>query len=184
ISFVLYRGQTKITATPLTDRTNFVDNTTINEIYTVKVVLNGIEQTYSESANAWAQQYLTIPLQIPAGGTTPDGVSYTYSANGCSVGDLDGDGQYEIVLKWDPSNSRDNAQAGYTDSDGKAEIACKTADGTRDSTNVIIGNSDADYRNSRGYILTGPEYLTIFNGQTGKAMATVDFIPDRGNVSA
>ena len=39
---------------------------------------------------------------------------YTYSANDCSVADLDGDGEYEIIVKWDPSNSQDNANAGYT----------------------------------------------------------------------
>ena len=58
--------------------------------------------------------YLSIPLQIPPGGTTPDGGTYTYSANDCSVGDLDGDGEYEIVVKWDPSNSKDNSQSGHT----------------------------------------------------------------------
>ena len=115
--------------------------------------------------------YLSVPLQIPAGGTTPDGVSYTYTPNDASVGDLDGDGEYEIVLKWDPSNSHgqrprratpasvfsmrtnwtargsggsiwaSNIRAGahYTqfmvydlDGDGRAEVACKTADGTVD----------------------------------------------------
>ncbi|CAI7975093.1 rhamnogalacturonan endolyase [Frankia sp. Hr75.2] len=58
--------------------------------------------------------YPDVPLQIPAGGQTPDGVSYTYSANEASVGDLDGDGEYEIVVRWDPSNAKDNSQAGYT----------------------------------------------------------------------
>jgi rhamnogalacturonan endolyase len=185
IAFVLYRGKTKITPTPVTDRTNFVDNTGTNDIYTVKTVLDGVEQAYSESASVWAQQYLTIPLEIPAAGTTPDGVSYTYNANDCSVGDLDGDGEYEIVLKWDPSNSHENAHAGYIgnvyldayklngtrlwridlgkniragahytqfivydlDGDGEAEVACKTADGTKDGTNVVIGNPNVDYRN-------------------------------------
>jgi rhamnogalacturonan endolyase len=222
ISFVLYRNETQVTPTPLNDRTNFIDDTTTDGIYTLKVVVDGVEQAYSESANVWAQQYLTIPLKTPAGGKTPDGESYTYNANDCSVGDVDGDGEYEIILKWDPSNSHDNSQSGYTgnvyldaykmngtflwridlgrniragahytqfmvydlDGDGKAEVACKTADGTIDGTNVVIGNPNADYRNSNGYVLDGPEFLTVFNGETGKAMATTDYIPPRGNVSA
>ncbi|MEO0055108.1 MAG: hypothetical protein RLZZ50_1055, partial [Verrucomicrobiota bacterium] len=175
--------------------------------------------------NAATQQYLNIPLQIPAGGTTPDGVAYTYAANDAAPADLDGDGEYEIVLKWDPSNGKDNSQAGYTgnvyldaykldgtrlwridlgrniragahytqfmaydlDGDGRAELACKTAPGTIDGLgNAVLlpGHSaSADYRNSSGYILTGPEYLTVFDGLTGRALATTDYLPGRGTVS-
>ncbi|MBC8083434.1 MAG: rhamnogalacturonan lyase, partial [Hymenobacter sp.] len=168
LAFNVYRGTTRLNAAPITGATNLTDNTAANEPYTVRAVLNGVEQPASEAATVWAQPWLRIPLQRPAGGTTPSGETYTYSANDCSVGDVDGDGQYEIILKWDPSNAKDNAQAGYTgnvyldayrldgtrlwridlgrniragahytqfmvydfDSDGKAEVACKTADGT------------------------------------------------------
>ncbi len=221
IGFNLYRGTTKLNSSPITDVTCFLDNTSSSGTYTVRPVIGGVEQAASAAASVWSQNYLSIPLQIPAGGTTPDGVSYTYSANDCSIGDLDGDHEYEIVLKWDPSNSKDNSQSGYTgnvyldayklngtrlwridlgrniragahytqfmvydlDGDGKAEVACKTADGTRDGAGAVIGSSSADYRNSSGYVLSGPEYLTIFNGQTGAAMATVNYLPARGTVS-
>jgi len=147
---------------------------------------------------------------------------YSYSPGDASVADLDGDGQYEIVLKWDPSNARDNAQDGFTgnviidaykidgrqlwrinlgkniragahytqflvydfDGDGKAEMACKTADGTIDGTGKVVGDSTKDYVNERGRILTGPEYLTVFSGLTGEALKTVDYIPGRGDICA
>jgi rhamnogalacturonan endolyase len=70
------------------------------------------------------------------------------------------------------------------DSDGKAEVACKTADGTVDGAGTVIGNASADYRNTSGYILTGLEYLTIFNGQTGAALVTTNYLPARGSVSS
>jgi len=236
IAFNLYRSGTNGTPVQLTTNqtqtTDFVDTTadlTQTNSYFVRPVINGVEQAASASytlpANTPIQQYLSVPLQIPAGGTTPDGVNYTYSANDCSVADLDGDGEYEIIVKWDPSNSQDNSISGYTgdcildayklngtrlwridlgkniragahytqfmvydlDGDGKAELACKTAPGTVDGqgNNVIMpgDNPNADYRNSSGYILTGPEYLTIFNGQTGAAMVTTNYVPLRGNVS-
>jgi rhamnogalacturonan endolyase len=220
--FDVYRGSTKVNSTPITKGTDYTDaGAPAGAVYSVRPA--GLT-TLAASAptTTLASTYMDVPIQIPAGGTTPDGVAYTYSANDASVGDLDGDGQYEIVLKWDPSNSKDNSQSGYTgnvyidayklngtrlwridmgrniragahytqfqvydyDGDGKAEVVMKTADGTRDGTGTVIGSSTADYRNSSGYILTGPEYLTVFNGQTGKAMATADYVPARGTVSA
>ena len=53
-----------------------------------------------------------------------------------------------------------------------------------DGTNTTIGDLTADYRNSGGYILAGPEYLTIFDGLNGKALATTDFVPARGSISS
>jgi rhamnogalacturonan endolyase len=221
VSYKLYRGSTLVTT--ITGASNYTDAAgTANSTYSVSAVINGSEQAKSTPVTVWSNNYLEIPMQVPAGGTTPDGVSYTYSANDCSVGDLDGDGQYEIIVKWDPSNSKDNSQSGYTgnvyldayklngtrlwridlgkniragahytqfmvydlDGDGKAEIACKTADGTIDGVGTTIGNSGADYRNSSGYILSGPEYLTIFQGQTGKALYTTNYEPARGTVSS
>src|SRR5690606_35446606 len=68
-------------------------------------------------------------------------------------------------------------------SDGKAEVVVKTADGTIDGQGVVIGDATADHRNDGGYILTGPEYLTLFDGATGAAISTVDYHPPRGNVA-
>lgn len=68
------------------------------------------------------------------------------------------------------------------DGDGKAELALRTSDGTTDGTGTVIGDPDADYTNDDGYILTGPEYLTIFDGETGEELATTDFKPARGDI--
>lgn len=68
----------------------------------------------SQKVKPWADLYQSLPISRPKGGTTPDGRSYTYTPNDCSVGDVDGDGEYEIILKWDPSNSHDNSHNGYS----------------------------------------------------------------------
>ncbi|MFB8377054.1 rhamnogalacturonan lyase [Paenibacillus taichungensis] len=222
VSFNVYRDGTKVNASPITNSTNLQDASgTSSSKYTVRAVVSGTEQAASAVASVWGNNYLSVPLSVPAGGTTPDGVAYTYSANDASVGDVDGDGEYELIVKWDPSNSKDNSQSGYTgevfidayklngtrlwrislgkniragahytqcmvydlDGDGKAEVAMKTADGTKDGTGIVIGDASKDYRNSSGYVLSGPEFLTIFNGETGKALSTVNYEPARGNVS-
>ncbi|MCZ8522002.1 rhamnogalacturonan lyase [Paenibacillus mucilaginosus] len=223
IAFNLYRGKEKLNKKPLAGGTNFLDaKGKGNSKYTVRPVVNGKElPAAGESATVWGSTYLDIPITAPAGGTTPDGVAYTYNANDASAGDLDGDGEYELILKWDPSNSKDNSQKGYTgnvyvdaykldgtrlwridlgrniragahytqfmvydlDGDGRAEVSFKTADGTVDGTGTVIGDPNADYRNSGGYVLEGPEFLTVFEGNTGRALQTVPYDPPRGTVT-
>nr|WP_279630137.1 S-layer homology domain-containing protein [Paenibacillus protaetiae] len=221
-AFNVYRDGKRINEEPITDSTNLVDAAGgPDSHYYVRPVLNGKEQAKSETVNVWDTNYLTIPLRKPADGVTPAGETYTYRANDASVGDLDGDGQYEIVLKWDPSNSKDNSLAGYTgntyvdaykmdgtlmwridlgrnirsgahyldimvydlDGDGKAEVTFRTADGTVDGKGNVIGDAAADYRNSSGYVLDGPEYHTVFDGATGEALDTQPYEPARGNVA-
>ncbi|MGA2798899.1 MAG: rhamnogalacturonan lyase, partial [Thermoguttaceae bacterium] len=252
IAFNVYRSANggaavKLNGSPITATTDYTDTTanfTVSNTYYVRPVLGGVEQSPSETwtlaAGAPVQQYLSVPLMVPANGSFVDPVSHavltwTYSANDCTVADLDGDGQYEIIVKWDPSNSMDNGDAhgGYTgnvyidayklngtrlwridlgvniragahytqmiaydlDGDGKAEVALKTAPGTIDGQGnyVLLGtdNPHVDYRTTSangpggrpGLILTGSEYLTIFNGQTGANMATVPYLVARGNVN-
>ena len=82
------------------------------------------------------------------------------------------------------------------DGDGKAEVVCKTAEGSRDAAGTPVGkayfpeykakynlsvnyNENAVYRNSSGYILQGPEFLTVFNGLTGTEIVTTEYDPPR-----
>ena len=161
--------------------------------------------------------YITIPL------STPQGEGRTrYTANDASVGDVDGDGQYEIFLKWEPTDAHDNAHDGMTsptifdcyrlngerlwrinmgrnirsgahyvpfmvydfDGDGRAEMMVKTADGTTDGQGNVIGDASVDYRNQKGRILSGPEFITVFDGLTGRALDTKPYIPERGRLAA
>ncbi|CAD0001821.1 rhamnogalacturonan lyase family protein [Flavobacterium chungangense] len=103
IAFNVYRDNVKINAAPITASTNYIDNISTNGSYTIKPIVNGTEGSASALVSVWGNNQLLIPLQIPPGGTIPDGTAYTYTANDASVGDVDGDGEYEIFLKWDPT---------------------------------------------------------------------------------
>lgn len=222
IAFHVYRDNEKITDQPITNSTNFVDdNGTIDSVYQISVVLDGKETKEKDKVEVLENNYFDIPLRKPEDGVTPLGDTYTYRANDVSVGDVDGDGNYDLIVKWDPSNAKDNSHSGYTgnvfvdaykmdgtllwridlgvniragahytqflvydfDGDGKAEVVMKTADGTVDGVGTVIGKKDADHRNSSGYILQGDEFLTIFDGETGAAIDTVNYDPPRGNVN-
>lgn len=305
--FRLYRNG--LLVAEIGDSTNYLDKVGTREsAYSVAAVMDGKEQERCAEIRPWEAPYLEIPLQKPADGVTPVGQSYTYSANDMSVGDVDGDGEYEYIVKWDPSNSKDVSHVGYTgnvfldcykqngtllyridlgvniragahytqflvydfDGDGKAELMFKTAPGTRviryqDGTpisetfitllpeDVEAGCShDDDYRMSsadyaeyvadmfqgwhkheevmegrwpatleecfgispqydyplsredavhladyfldvyapersernklrqfEGFILKGPEYLSVFHGETGKELKTLHYKPGR-----
>ena len=250
--FKIYRGNTLIKTTLPTDATNYSDATgQTTSKYSLATYVGEELIDSTEEVTVWAQQYKTIQLQRPPAGKTPpnktnagtsgaqdvdylDGENYTYAPNDCSVADLDGDGEYEIIVKWDPSNSKDNSQAGITgnciidaykldgtmlwridlgkniragahytqflvydfDGDGRAEMVCRTAPGSIDGLGncILLGSDkcDANYRNEAlntggnsriGFILSGPEYLTLFDGMTGENLHSIPFSPARGSVS-
>ncbi len=209
----------KLNAEPLTGPTWSLDpspSLSGETSYFVRPVIDGVEgepsPTFAFLANPPPLPYVSIPLHTPAG----------YTPNDASLGDLDGDGAYEIILKQE-QQPRNNAHGGLTgetilqaykidpasagplwtinlgrniregahytmfmvadfDGDGRAELACRTADGTVDGTGKVIGDPAADWRGQgrlEGRIAQGPEYLTVFDGRTGAALATAGYIPRR-----
>ena len=222
-AFDVYRNGKKLNEAPLTKGgTWFIDKQPEEgAVYEVRCKMDegrrkkedGRHQPSSLSLQTSAIGYIAVPLQKP---------DEMHSANDATVADVDGDGQYEIILKWDPWNSHDNSHDGMTDAtlidcyrlngerlwridlgrnirsgahytpfivydldgDGRAELMVKTADGTRDAKRKVIGDSLADYRNPAGRILTGPEYLSVFNGMTGEVMDTKPYVPERGDVNS
>jgi rhamnogalacturonan endolyase len=210
------RQAVKLNDQPLIGKSNLLDAAPPPDedlAYFVRPLVAGKEQPpsapYHLAANRRSLPYRSVALQTPPGCTPGD----------ASVGDLDGDGEYEIVLKQE-ERGRDNSQRGRTgqtkleayrldgtllwridlgrniregahytqfmvydlDGDGRAELACKTAAGTVDGAGRVIGDATADYRNEQGYILEGPEYLTVFDGRSGMALASADYQPPRGKV--
>lgn len=308
--FVVYRDG--VSLAHVADSTNHMDPQGLaTSRYTVAPVVNSVELAQGSAVTAWEKGFHDIPLRKPTDGVTPAGEAFSYSANDVSVGDVDGDGAYEYMVKWDPSNAKDVSQVGYTgpvlldtykldvtllnridlgvniragthytqclvydfDGDGRSETILKTAPGTKSTTygtggtvkqeafvtlpkvdvkaghtnnddyrlnaagyhehlvamfqgwsehpEVAAGNWPAtleqalglpashsyplsresavelvDYfmdvyapaRSSRnalrsfeGFILNGPEYLTVFDSATGKELQTVPYEPGRGD---
>jgi rhamnogalacturonan endolyase len=219
IAFNLYRSANnakaiRLNSKPITAVTSWLDekaDSTQTYTYQVAAIVNGkeIKDARTYTLKAAAPAYISIPLKTPAG----------YAPNDASVGDLDGDGTYEIILH-QTGKGKDNSQNGITDppifqaytlegkllweinlgrniregahytqfmvydldGDGRAEIAMKTADGTIDGQGKVIGDSTKNYVNANGRILEGPEMLTIFDGRTGAALYTTDYVPLRGRI--
>ena len=306
--FRVYRDGAPIAT--VTDSTNYLDaGAPAGSEYRVAAVVGGREVDRSAPVSPWAGAYYDLPLRRPPDGVTPAGEAYTYAANDMSVGDVDGDGRYEYIVKWDPSNSKDVSQVGYTgtvfidayeldgtllyrvdlgvnvragahytqflvydfDGDGRSEMMFKTAPGTKiiryDAAGNVVSErfitmprrdvragfshtddyrmSAADYfehvvqtflgwhahpevvagrwpptleqafglpptytyplaradaealanhfidvyapsrsarnqlRNFAGFIVSGPEYLTVFEGATGRELQTIPYKPGR-----
>lgn len=117
IAFDVYRNGTRLNSKPIIRTTWYVDTESPADsvTYEVRPARNMAAPSGSYTLTADAPiGYVEIPLYRPQGGHTPDGRPYSYSAGDASIGDVDGDGSYEVILKWDPSNSRDNAHDGYT----------------------------------------------------------------------
>ncbi len=227
LTFNLYRksgtnAAVRVNDQPITGATNLIDdkaNPAEDNSWFVKTVSNGVEKeakgSFTIPANSPDKNYLSIPLKAKQG----------YTPNDMSVGDLDGDGRYDLIVHM-TGIGKDNSFTGLTDppifqaytlegkflweinlgkniregahytqfmvydldGDGIAEFVCKTADGTTDSANNVVGDASKDWRDTDqksatfGKILQGPEYLTVFDGKTGKIINTVPYIPERGDI--
>ena len=230
-TFDLMRDGTRV-ASNLDAKTNYVDKGgTSSSTYQVVTKHCGVAIDTTEAVAAWDKQYLRLALNKPADGINSVDETYSYTPNDCSVADVDGDGEYEIVLKWDPTNSKDSSLDGFTgnvlldcyeldgtqlwridlgrnvragahytqflvydfDGDGKAELICRTAPGSIDSEGSYVTGvaTDDEIKNTdntayyaklsgshSGHITKGPEFLTVFNGETGRAIHTVWYNPN------
>ena len=127
-NFIVYKNGTEIAR--VADSTNYLDKDgAADDRYAVApIAADGAVGEPCEAVQAWKSgtNYLEIPMQKPADGVTPRGDVFTYHVNDMSIGDADGDGEYEYYVKWDPSNSRDVSQKGYT---GRCYIDCYKLDG-------------------------------------------------------
>jgi len=209
----------KINSKPITGATNYVDqNVDLSQPlhYFLRPVLDNTELDPTQTIQAWDTPYLEIPIQTmpdyrPGDASIADldgdgehEIVLHQSSNGrdnshagitgtpiFDAYKLDGTHLWRINLG---INIRDGEH--YTqfmvydlDGDGRAEMACKTADGTVDGQGKVIGDKDKDWRihkegdRTHGRILSGPEYFTIFDGRTGAALKTVDYIPGRDPIN-
>ncbi len=240
VSFNVYKNGAKIDE--VIDTTNYTDASgTSADVYAVAPVTDGIEGEMSEGVSAYSSgsNYFDIPMKVPENVTLEDGATYSYSVGDCSTGDVDADGEYEIIVKWD-CNPQDNSNGGITgnvlidaykqdgtflwrvdlgrnirsgahytqflvydyDGDGSAEMVCQTAPGSIDGAGAYVteaasdediksADNDTVYTDMTAYVdqngtvsysgrnLTGDEYLTIFDGETGAALDTIYYPAQR-----
>jgi len=228
---VIRNGET--IASDLT-KTNYQDSKgSATAQYQIVTKVNGEKTETSQAVLPWAKKFLTLKLDQPAKGAEGG----TYTPNDMSVGDVDGDGQYELFVKWNPSNAHDNSEDGFTDNvildcykldgtklwridlgpniragahytqfmvydfdgDGRAEMMCKTAPGSKDGLGNYVNQAATDatikghvndkvYRvtsgSHPGHVLSGPEYLTVFSGATGEALHTTWYLPGRAGTGS
>lgn len=229
VKYKLYRGTLTIQDTPLNDgkyiinRTNFRDASgTTSSCYKLEVYDRYGNLLETEvSRKTWSNQTMNVKTSRPAASIH----GATYTPNDASFCDMDGDGEYEIILKWSPSDEKDAASTGTTsevifdcykldgtqlwrihsgdnfftsahtmqfiawdfDGDGYGEFMMKTGPGTIDGEGnyVIMGDDDphANWLNSRGKQVDGPEYITVFDGMTGGEICTIPYHTKYGDVS-
>lgn len=129
VSFNVYRDGKKISE--VATKTNYVDST-VGTNYSVAPVINGVEGEKCNPVTAYNNSYFDIPLLKPDDETIYDPsnnklATYSFFPADCSTGDVDGDGEYEIIVKW-TSHERDVGTPAYS---GTVHLAAYKLDGTK-----------------------------------------------------
>ena len=181
--------------------------------YRLEVYNENGEIVEQDTCKAWSSQVTYIDLE---GGAPTDiwGRGATYTPNDASICDMDGDGEYEIILKWSPSNEKDAASNGTTSPE---YFACYKLNGKRlwiltggpnmfssaHTSSFVAWDFDGDgygefmiktghgaidgegnYLNSRGKQESGEEWITVFDGMTGAELKTIPYHTDYAAGSA
>ena len=132
VSFNVYRDGKKISE--VATKTNYVDST-VGTNYSVAPVINGVEGEKCNPVTVYNNSYFDIPLSKPDDETIydPSGnelATYSFFPADCSTGDVDGDGEYEIIVKW-TSSERDVGSPGDPAYSGTVHLAAYKLDGTK-----------------------------------------------------
>ncbi|MCR5723890.1 MAG: hypothetical protein K6G80_02235 [Treponema sp.] len=132
VTFDVYRGKEKIAT--VTDSTNYLDKgAKAGETYAVVALGGAYKGQRAEAVAGKGANFIDIPVQKPPVAELPKdmviqwSLNYDYVPEDTTIGDVDGDGEYEYIVRWEPTNGRDVSQRGYT---GKVFFDCYKLDGT------------------------------------------------------
>ncbi len=214
LCYDLYRNGEKLNAEPLNASSFFDVGAPSGARYELREIADGAENGVTAETTAWDKNYISFKVEEREGYNIDDG----------SVADLDGDGEFEIILRRIPSmdttkerddyplieaykqdgthmwtidigpneiNEHDiNVMAYDFNGDGKSEVVMRSFEGTVDGAGNEIGDTNGDRRTDytkdpanlaifqdRQYVVSTPEFLSIYDGETGAELDRTDLLP-------